>query len=68
MNFGLSISREIQAARAWGGLYFGSVKSEVWKKQQRDRGAVMASSKKFVENDLVWAKMKGHPYWPARVN
>lgn len=24
--------------------------------------------KKFQENDLVWAKMKGHPPWPARVS
>lgn len=32
------------------------------------RDSAMASGKKFVENDLVWAKMKGHPYWPARVS
>ncbi|CAJ0930247.1 unnamed protein product, partial [Mesorhabditis belari] len=27
----------------------------------------MASSKEFKEGDLIWAKMKGFPPWPARV-
>lgn len=28
----------------------------------------MAGTRNFVENDLVWAKMKGSPHWPARVS
>ena len=25
-------------------------------------------AKRFKVNDLVWAKMKGHPHWPAKVS
>ena len=28
----------------------------------------MAGIARFKEGDLVWAKMKGHPHWPAQVS